>query len=38
MPSHIFRRVGRYADASQSNQDAVAADEDYIVQCRAQGV
>jgi tetratricopeptide (TPR) repeat protein len=38
MPSHIFRRVGRYADASQSNMDAVAADEDYIVQCRAQGV
>ena len=38
MPSHIFRRVGRYADASKSNQDAIAADEDYIVQCRAQGV
>ena len=38
MPSHIFRRIGRYHDASRSNQDAVAADEDYIVQCRAQGV
>ncbi|MGD2187856.1 MAG: hypothetical protein PVI71_17125, partial [Desulfobacterales bacterium] len=38
MPSHIFRRIGRYADASQSNEDAIAADEDYIVQCRAQGV
>jgi tetratricopeptide (TPR) repeat protein len=38
MPSHIFRRVGRYADASKSNEDAVAADEDYITQCRAQGV
>ncbi|MGD8251776.1 MAG: hypothetical protein PVF20_05660 [Desulfobacterales bacterium] len=38
MPSHIFRRVGRYADASQSNLDAISADEDYIVQCRAQGV
>ena len=38
MPSHIFRRIGRYSDASQSNQDAIAADEDYIVQCRAQGV
>ena len=38
MPSHIFRRVGRYADASKSNQDAIAADEDYITQCRAQGV
>ena len=38
MPSHIFRRVGRYNDASKSNEDAVAADEDYIEQCRAQGV
>jgi len=38
MPSHIFRRIGRYADASRSNQDAIAADEDYIIQCRAQGV
>jgi tetratricopeptide (TPR) repeat protein len=38
MPSHIFRRVGRYDDASRSNQDAIAADEDYIEQCRAQGV
>ena len=38
MPSHIFRRVGRYSDASRSNEDAIAADEDYITQCRAQGV
>ena len=38
MPSHIFRRIGRYTDASRSNQDAIAADEDYITQCRAQGV
>jgi hypothetical protein len=38
MPSHIFRRIGRYHDASRSNQDAIAADEDYIAQCRAQGV
>jgi tetratricopeptide (TPR) repeat protein len=38
MPSHIFRRIGRYADASKSNQEAIAADEDYITQCRAQGV
>jgi tetratricopeptide (TPR) repeat protein len=38
MPSHIFRRIGRYADASRSNQDAIFADEDYITQCRAQGV
>jgi len=38
MPSHIFRRIGRYNDASKSNEDAIAADEDYITQCRAQGV
>jgi tetratricopeptide (TPR) repeat protein len=38
MSSHIFRRIGRYADSSKSNEDAIAADEDYITQCRAQGV
>jgi tetratricopeptide (TPR) repeat protein len=38
MPSHIFRRIGRYSDASKNNEDAIAADEDYITQCRAQGV
>ncbi|HVW65004.1 MAG TPA: hypothetical protein VHB01_08315 [Nitrosospira sp.] len=38
MPSHIYQRVGRYADAIKSNQLAVAADEDYIAQCQAQGL
>ena len=38
MPSHIYQRVGRYADAAASNDMAVAADEDYIAQCRAQGL
>ncbi|MGB3222386.1 MAG: hypothetical protein WBB23_06250 [Desulforhopalus sp.] len=38
MPSHIYRRIGRYHDASLSNLAAIKADEDYIVQCRAQGV
>jgi tetratricopeptide (TPR) repeat protein len=38
MPSHIYQRVGRYADAIRSNQAAIAADEDYITQCRAQGL
>ena len=38
MPSHIYQRVGRYADAMESNRLAVAADEDYIAQCRAQGL
>jgi tetratricopeptide (TPR) repeat protein len=38
MPAHIYLRVGRYADVVTSNQKAVAADEDYITQCRAQGM
>lgn len=38
MPSHTYYRIGRYADAVKSNQLAVAADEDYISQCRAQGL
>jgi hypothetical protein len=38
MPSHIYQRVGRYNDAAASNQAAVTADEDYISQCRAQGL
>jgi tetratricopeptide (TPR) repeat protein len=38
MPAHIYQRVGRYADAIKSNQLAIAADEDYITQCRAQGL
>jgi hypothetical protein len=38
MPAHIYQRVGRYADAAKSNVLAIAADEDYISQCRAQGL
>jgi tetratricopeptide (TPR) repeat protein len=38
MPAHIYQRVGRYADAAKSNKMAIAADEDYISQCRAQGL
>ncbi|MET0659090.1 MAG: hypothetical protein ABW110_13145 [Steroidobacteraceae bacterium] len=38
MPGHIFQRVGRYTDAAKANQLAIAADEDYITQCRAQGI
>jgi tetratricopeptide (TPR) repeat protein len=38
MPSHIYQRVGRYDLAIQSNELAIAADEDYITQCRAQGL
>jgi tetratricopeptide (TPR) repeat protein len=38
MPGHIYQRVGRYNDAIRSNELAIAADEDYITQCRAQGL
>jgi hypothetical protein len=38
MPSHIYQRIGRFADAAKSNELAVAADEDYISQCNAQGL
>ena len=38
MPAHIYMRVGRHADVVRSNQMAVQADEDYITQCRAQGM
>jgi len=38
MPGHIYQRVGRYADAVRANEMAVLADEDYITQCRAQGL
>jgi tetratricopeptide (TPR) repeat protein len=38
MPAHIYQRIGRYADAIRSNELAIAADEDYITQCRAQGL
>lgn len=38
MPSHIYQRVGRYADAMKSNQLAIAADEEYIAQSHAEGI
>lgn len=38
MPSHIYMRVGRYADSYEVNVRAAAADEGYIEQCRAQGI
>jgi tetratricopeptide (TPR) repeat protein len=37
-PAHIYMRVGRHADVVSSNRLAVQADEDYIAQCRAQGL
>ena len=38
MPSHIFIRIGRYADAAEANVKAVKSDEDYVTQCRNQGI
>jgi tetratricopeptide (TPR) repeat protein len=38
MPAHIYQRVGRHADVIRSNQMAAKADEDYIAQCKAQGL
>lgn len=37
MPSHIYYRVGRYADAAAANEAAAQVDEDYIAACKAQG-
>ena len=38
MPAHIYQRVGRHADVIKSNLMAAKADEDYIAQCKAQGM
>jgi tetratricopeptide (TPR) repeat protein len=38
MPAHVYIRVGRYADASEASVRAIAADENYITQCRIQGL
>jgi tetratricopeptide (TPR) repeat protein len=38
MPAHIFFRVGRYNEAAAANVKAIAVDEDYITQCKAQGI
>jgi tetratricopeptide (TPR) repeat protein len=37
MPSHIYYRVGRYADAERVNEMAAEVDEAYIAACKAQG-
>lgn len=37
MTSHIYQRVGRYADAIKSNQMAIAVDERYLAECKQQG-
>jgi tetratricopeptide (TPR) repeat protein len=37
MPSHIYYRVGRFADAAHVNEVAATVDEHYIAACHAQG-
>jgi tetratricopeptide (TPR) repeat protein len=37
MPSHIYYRVGRFADAVRVNEIAASVDEGYIAACKAQG-
>ncbi|GKS67997.1 tetratricopeptide repeat-containing protein [Nitrosomonas sp. PY1] len=37
MTSHIYQRVGRYADAIKSNQMAIAVDESYLARCQDRG-
>ena len=37
MPSHIYYRVGRFADAAKVNELAATVDEGYIAACKAQG-
>jgi tetratricopeptide (TPR) repeat protein len=38
MPSHIYVRVGRYADAARSNIDAIRVDREYLAQAPAPGL
>ena len=38
MPSHIYYRVGRYADALEANRKAVAVDEAYFAKAKAEGI
>lgn len=36
MPSHVYARVGRWADASEANRKAIAVDQEYLA--KAQGL
>jgi tetratricopeptide (TPR) repeat protein len=38
MPAHIYQRVGRYADASNTNENAVRADQAYMQKTKPPGV
>jgi tetratricopeptide (TPR) repeat protein len=38
MPTHIYMQVGRYAESFTLNGQAAKADENYLIQCRTQGI
>ena len=38
MPSHVYMRVGRYADAAEANRRAITADERYMARQMPDGV
>ena len=38
MPSHIYIRTGRYAEAAEANRQAIAVDERYIAAVQPEGV
>lgn len=38
MPAHIYIRTGRYHEATEANQRAIAADRRYLEQVDAQGI
>lgn len=38
MPSHIYVRVGQYDEAAEANVRASRADENYLAQCKQQGL
>jgi len=37
MPAHIYQRVGRYADASSANRQAIEADAKYLARVKPPG-
>ncbi|MEO8502664.1 MAG: hypothetical protein ABI609_02095 [Acidobacteriota bacterium] len=38
MPSHLYARVGRYAEAAEANRKAIAADDKYVGAAGPQGI
>jgi len=38
MPSHVYMRVGRYADAAAANRHAIAVDQQYLAVAKPDGV